>query len=433
MARPPDTEPQLSANHFAALEEALDTLRPQIVDALQRLVQIPSETGQEGLAQEAVAELMLASDLDVDAWEPDRAALLPYAESVTLPDSFAGRPNVVGVARGKGSGRSLILNGHIDTVEIGDRTQWTVEPLSGLVRDGRLYGRGACDMKGGIVANLFALRAVQLAGLDLLGDVIVESTISEEDGGSGALAAVLRGYVADAALISEPTNMTIVTAQGGSLMFRLRIQGRSVHACMRGEGVSAIEKFTLLQDGLLEFENRRNREIDHPRYDELPIKAPINIGTISGGTWHSTVPEMVVVEGRAGLVPGETLKSFKSDLAHVISETSHADAWLAANPPLVEWLDGQFAPADIDERHPFAGHVFSAAESSRAPDPRFTGVTYGADMRHFVHSGNMPCVMFGAGDVRQAHAPDESIPLEDLFVAIRTTAVLLARWCGVST
>lgn len=432
MAGPLETDHHIEVKHVDAIRDAVVALRPQIVEALQTLVQIPSETGQEGLAQEAVAGMMAAAGLDIDAWEPDRSALMPFAESVTLPPTFAGRPNVVGVARGTGNGRSLILNGHIDTVEVGDRSHWSVDPLAGVVRDGHLFGRGACDMKGGIVANLFAVRALQLAGLRAKGDVFLESTISEEDGGSGALAAVLRGYVADAALISEPTNMAIVTAQGGSLMFRMRIQGRSAHACMRGEGVSAFEKFALVQDGLLAFEALRTQEIVHPRYDRMTIKAPINIGTIRGGSWHSTVPDAVVVEGRAGLVPGETLDSFKLRLASVIDEIAKKDSWLAANPPSVEWLDGQFAPADIEERHPFAKHVRRAVATIGAVTPEFTGVTYGADMRHFVLTGNTPCVMFGAGDVRLAHAPNESIPLADLFAAISTTAVLIAQWCGIA-
>ena len=162
-------------------------------------MRIPSQTGDEGSAQEAVARLMRAHDLEVDVWEPDVTALEPHAESVTLDGGFADRPNVVGIWRGQGRGRSLILNGHIDTVEVGDPSAWSHAPLGGDVVHGRLYGRGACDMKGGIVANLFAVRALRLAGFAPAGDVIVESTISEEDGGAGALAAVLRGYVADGA------------------------------------------------------------------------------------------------------------------------------------------------------------------------------------------------------------------------------------------
>jgi len=415
-----------------AVGAAVRRLGPEIVSALQELVRIPSQTGTEGPAQEAVARLMRAHGLDVDIWEPDPFTLTDHAESVTLAGGFAGRPNVVGVRRSHGHGRSLILNGHIDTVEIGDPAAWWHAPLGGELIDGRVYGRGACDMKGGVVANLFALWALELAGLALAGDVIVESTISEEDGGAGALAAVLRGYVADGAIISEPTNLAVVTAQGGALMFRLQVPGLSAHACVRDEGVSALEKFAYLHHGLLAFEERRNAEITHPLYEGMRIKAPINIGVLRSGSWASSVPEWLVAEGRAGLVPGEDLQWFKTELATEISVLADADPWLRDHRPQVTWLNGQFAPAGVEVDSALVESLCEAWQATSSSPARIEAVTYGADMRHFVITGGVPCVMFGAGDVRLAHAPDESIPVEDLLTAITTTAVFIANWCGVA-
>lgn len=413
-----------------AIRDAAETLRPSMVAALKELVQIPSQTGEEGLVQEAVARLMRDHGLDVDVWEPDAATLAPHAESVTLGSGFAGRPNVVGVYRGSGGGRSLILNGHIDTVEIGDRGAWRRDPLGGDVVDGRLYGRGACDMKGGVIANLFALRVLREVGIEPAGDVIVQSTISEEDGGAGALAAVLRGYVADAALISEPTNLAIVVAQGGSLMFRLVVPGLSAHACVRDEGVSAIEKFAYLHRGLLEFEARHNGEIAHPLYDGMVNKAPINIGTVRGGAWPSSVPEWLEAEGRAGLVPGETLAGMKRALSDEVARLADADPWLRERRPRIEWREGHFAPAEVAVDSPLVHTLSAAWRRVRRADPAIEAVTYGADMRHFVLVGGMPCVMFGAGDVRLAHAPDEAISLDDLVAAVAITATFMADWCG---
>jgi acetylornithine deacetylase len=351
---------------------------------------------------------------------------------VTLGDGFADRPNVIGIYRARGNGRSLILNGHIDTVEVGDVSAWSHAPLGGDLTDGRLYGRGACDMKGGIIANLFALRALRLAGLEPAGDVIVESTVSEEDGGAGALAAVLRGYIADGALISEPTNLAIVTAQGGALMFRLEVHGLSAHACVRDEGVSAIEKFAYLHQGLLEFETRRSAEITHPLYAGIQIKAPINVGVVRAGSWASSVPESLVAEGRAGLVPGEDLATFKSELAAEIARLAEADPWLRNHPPAVTWLDGQFAPAGVPIDSPLVEALSQAWRETSSTPARIEAVTYGADMRHFLNTGGVPCVMFGAGNVRLAHAPNEFIPQEDLLTAVMTTALLIARWCSVA-
>ena len=420
------------ANFEEAIADAVGTLRPEIVAALQELVRLPSQTGHEGPAQEAVARLMRAHDLDVDIWEPDVADLEPHVESVTLGRDFVGRPNVVGICRSQRGGRSLILNGHIDTVEAGDPAAWSHAPLGGDVSGGRLYGRGACDMKGGIVANLFALRALRLAGFHPAGDVFIQSTISEEDGGAGALAAVLRGYAADGALISEPTNLAIVTAQGGALMFGLEVHGLSAHACVRDEGVSAVEKFAYLHQGLLEFETRRSAEITHPLYAGMRIKAPINIGVVRGGSWASSVPESLVAEGRAGLVPGEELATFKTELAAEITRLADADPWLHKHPPEVTWLNGQFAPAGVPVDSSLVATLRQAWQMTNSTSAHVEAVTYGADMRHFVNTGGVPCVMFGAGDVRLAHAPDESIPIDELLTAIKTTAVFIANWCGAA-
>jgi acetylornithine deacetylase len=415
-----------------AIEQAVNKIRREAVEALQALVRVSSQTGSEGEAQAVMAQLMRDHGLTVDVWEPDMQGLEPYAESLTLGDGFQGRPNVVGTWSGVGTGRSLILNGHIDTVEVGDRDAWTFDPLEASIANGRLYGRGACDMKGGLVANLFALRALTHAGYLPNGDVIVESTISEEDGGAGALATVLRGYVADAALISEPTDLTIVPAHGGSLMFRLHVPGLSAHACVRDEGVSAIENFSYLHKGLLAFEARRNREISHPLYAALANKVPINIGTIQGGAWPSSVPEWVVAEGRAGLVPGESLDEFKQVFAQEILDLAQRHEWMNAHPPSVEWLHGQFSPAETHTEESLVRTLSRSFGLISSAPARLEAVTYGADMRHFVITGGMPCVMFGAGDVRLAHAPDESIVLDDLFRAMLVSAVFIAEWCGIS-
>ncbi len=414
-----------------AITESVTNLRPQIVAALQELVRIPSQTGDELGAQLSIATMMRDHGLDVEMWEPDHRLLEPHAESVTIGNGFADRPNVLGLLHSDGAGRSLILNGHIDTVEPGDERAWEHPPLSGAVKEGRLYGRGSCDMKGGLVANLFALHALRQAGFIPAGDVIMQSTISEEDGGAGALAAILRGYVADGVVISEPTGLALVPAHGGALMFRLHVPGLSAHAGARDEGESAIEKFAYLHHGLLQFEARRNREITDPLYAELPNKVPINVGTIHGGAWASSVPEFVVAEGRAGLIPGENLATFKQEFAGEISRLAVADPWLRNNLPRVEWLNGQFAPAAIPIDSPLVSTLSEVWTRAYGTQPKIIAEPYGADMRHFVMTGGMPCLMFGAGDVRLAHAPNESIPLEELFTAVRITAEFIAEWCGV--
>jgi acetylornithine deacetylase len=423
---------QMKSVDVAAIQSAVASLREPLVAALQELVQTESHTGNEGAAQDIVARLMREQGLSVDMWEPSAEALAPYAEYVTLAGGFSGRPNVAGTLAGADSGRSLILNGHIDTVDAADVTAWDTDPHSGEIRDGVLFGRGSCDMKAGVITNLFALRALQSAGLIPGGKVIIESTIAEEDGGAGALAAILRGYVADACIITEPPDLDIVVAHGGSLMFRLVVPGLAAHAATRNEGVSAIEKFSYLHAGLLAFEARRNAANAHPLYAHLENKIPLSIGTVRAGTWASTVPDLLIAEGRAGLAPGEDLETFKGEFAAAVQAIAAGDPWLREHPPRVEWLEGQFAPSQIATDHELVNLLGEAARTILPEAPAVSGVTYGADMRHFVNTGGMPCLMFGAGDVRQAHAPNESIVIDDVLTATTILALFIARWCGVA-
>jgi len=416
----------------AAIQTAVATLREPLISALQELVRTESHTGNEGAAQAVVARLMHEQGLSVDVWEPSEEVLAPYAEHVTLEGGFTGRPNVVGTLEGRSGGRSLILNGHIDTVDAADVTAWDADPHSGDIRNGVLFGRGSCDMKAGVVTNLFALRALQAAGLVPNGRVTVESTIAEEDGGAGALASILRGYVADACVITEPTEMSIIVAHGGSLMFRLIVPGLAAHAAARNEGVSAIEKFSYLHAGLLAFEARRNAANSHPLYAHLENKIPLSIGTLRAGSWASTVPDLLIAEGRAGLAPGENLETFKGEFAAEVQAIAARDPWLHQHPPRIEWLEGQFAPSQVAADHEMVQLLSEAASVVLPAPPAISGVTYGADMRHFVNTGGMPCLMFGAGDVRLAHAPNESIVIDDVLKATTILALFIARWCGVS-
>jgi acetylornithine deacetylase len=413
-----------------AIASVVDKLEAETVERLHELIRIPSVTGNEHDVQQAVSRQLNDLELEIDVWEPDPAVLAPYAEDVGVFESFAGRPNVVGKRAGAGDGRSLILNAHIDTVEPGDRDQWSVERFLGESRDGLIYGRGSCDMKAGLVAEIMALRALDEVGIRLNGDVLIESVISEEDGGAGALATLLRGHTADAAIITEPTNLAIISAQGGSAVFRITITGRSAHACVRDEGVSALEKFIPIHAAILEHERRHHESITHPLYRQFANRAPINFGVVRAGNWPSSVPETLVAEGRAGLVPGETLAETREALLTVIDEAVAADTWLADNPPAVEWFSGQFAPAETTPDHPLSLTLHEAHLAVTGGSPVVEGVTYGADMRHFANFGRIPCLMYGPGDVRRAHAPNEFVPLGEIQTVAKTLALTLVGWCG---
>jgi acetylornithine deacetylase len=414
-----------------AIRGAVQARREDAVRLLQELVRVPSVTGEEGAVGEVVERAFSERGLEVDRWEATPEEMEPYRDHVGEQVSYENRPNVAGVRRGAGDGRSILLNAHTDTVDPGDPTAWKGDPLSGDLDGDLLYGRGSCDMKGGLVTHLVALDALSDLGLGLRGDVTVAATVGEENGGIGALSTVLRGYSADAALITEPTRLALVPAQGGSLVFRLKIRGRSAHAAVRDEGVSALEKFVPIFENLRELEQERNGVLNHPLYNGVRNKVPINIGVVRAGNWASTVPESLVAEGRVGLIPGEEVDPFKDLVAERIATVAERDPWLREHPPELEWFGGQFAPSEVQPDAPICEAVKKAHEQATGETPAVEGVPYGADMRLFIHFGGMPCVMYGAGDVNVAHAPDEHISITELLRATSTVACLLADWCGV--
>jgi acetylornithine deacetylase len=421
----------VSAELVAAINGAVDARRDESVRLLQSLVRVPSVTGHEGAVQAVVAKAFGNRELEVDQWEATPEEIANYHDHVGEQEIYMDRPNVAGKRPGTGGGRSIILNAHIDTVENGDPATWTEDPLGGEVVGDLLYGRGSCDMKGGLVTYLAALDALDAAGVRLKGDVTLLATVGEEDGGLGALSSVLRGYRADAVLITEPTRLALVTAQGGSLVFRMTIRGKSAHAAVRNRGVSALEKFVPIFEDLRAFERERNATLKHPLYDEIENKIPINIGVVRAGVWASTVPESLIAEGRVGLMPGEEVETFRDEVVARIMAVANRDPWLREHPPEIEWFGGQFAPAETPVDAPIAQAVMRAHERVTGQPPRVEGVTYGADMRLFTRIGGMPCVMYGAGDVDVAHHADEHISIPDLLTATKTIACLLVDWCGV--
>jgi acetylornithine deacetylase len=416
--------------NLAAVYRAIDESRDELIRVLGDLVRAPSITGDEAAVQDVVEREFRARNLDVDRWEPDPTELAPYFDHVGVIESMAGRPNVVGVRKGSGGGRSILLNGHIDVVDPGDDALWKHAPWSGVVDGDDLYGRGSLDMKGGMATFLLALDALDAAGIELRGDVTIAATTGEEDGGVGAVATLLRGYTADACVITEPSRLALVIACEGSLVFRITVHGKSAHAAARDEGVSAFEKFIPIFQDLQAFERERNASLRHPLYDEIANKVPINVGVVQTGVWASTVPETLVAEVRVGFLPGEDMYDFWEQVKSRIMAVANADEWLREHPPVLEWFGGQFTAADVPADAPIVQAVAAAHERATGEQAAILGAPYGADMRHFIQIGDIPCLMYGAGDVAIAHQANEHISLTEIQTAAKTIATLLVDWCG---
>ncbi|MED1467923.1 peptidase [Bacillus salipaludis] len=399
---------------------------------LQLMVQENSTRGNESGAQAIVIEKCRQLGLDLDIWEIDDDELKNHPAYCCDRQSFEGNPNLVAVLKGTGGGKSIILNGHIDVVPVGDEKNWSHDPFSGRIENGKLFGRGSTDMKGGSAALLLAIESLIETGIKLKGDVIFQSVIEEESGGAGTLAAVLRGYRADGAIIPEPTNMKIFPKQQGSMWFRITVKGRAAHGGTRYEGISAIEKSVRVIERLQQLEKDRNSRITDPLFDSIPIPIPINIGKINSGEWPSSVPDLAFIEGRMGVAPDETIPSAELEMENCLQELNQCDEWFRANPLQIEWFGGRWIPGSLESDHPLMKELSASFQEITGEAPVIEASPWGTDGGILSSVGNTPVVVFGPGITETAHDADEHIELEDLYIASEIIARTLIKWCVVS-
>lgn len=411
----------------------IDRLREPMTAFLQRLVQFPTLPGQEQEAQYFIAEKLRTLGGQVEILRSEFAELEHHPAFSDDGIPFDERLNVVGNWQGSGGGRSLILNGHIDVVPVGKLELWKFPPWGGTVEDGWLHGRGACDMKAGLTAAIFAVQALRNLGIPLSGKVFIESVIGEESGGVGTLTTLVRGWRADAVIIMEPTRLRSCPVHSGALSFRITVTGRAIHASMKRFGVSAVEKFNHIFQAIEELDRARHLQYQNKIFEFADNIAPISVGTVVAGDWLSTVPETVVAEGRFGVFPGEKVAAARAALVATLATVTEADTWLREHPPTLEWIEGQFEPGQTSLHEPIVSALREAHTTVMGVAPGVQGVPYGSDLRLFTEHGGMPAILYGPGDVALAHTVEERVDLEEVFACARTLALLIIHWCGGSS
>jgi len=420
-----------------------------LVASLAELVRIPSVVGLEADAQTWMTQHYAALGLDLDVFQPDKAALLNHPAFVDSEISFEGRNNVIGTLKGRGGGRSLILNGHVDVVSAEPAGAWTRAPFGAAIEyaassgphayvGARMYGRGTMDMKSGVVANLFAARALKECGIPLRADLILQSVIEEEaGGGGGTLACFARGYRADGLIATEPHWIDVTIAHPGILYFRVTVEGRSAHAGRAHKGVNAaVEAAPIIaMFGAWDLERA---ETLHVELLERPDPAArrschLNVGVVRAGDWPSTVPGRCVIEVRMSFVPGETEAKIRSEIERRVAEVASRSAWLSAHPPQVDYFGWHAEPWLQDEAHPFVQdflRVVRAARDSEFGDPLplAMGNTSGLDTRFAAFYG-MPALAFGPKGAN-LHGADEYVELDTVVETARLLALFAAEWCA---
>lgn len=415
---------------------AVEDERAVMLDLLGELVRAPSVTGSDAEhgALELVAGWLGREGLDVDHWQVDLDALTSHEDFPGLEAPRTEAWGLVGRSPGRGDGPVLMFNGHIDVVPAGEPGSWPDGgPFAGQVRDGAMHGRGTCDMKGGLVAALWAVRALRRCGAPLRGDLVLACVQGEEDGGLGTFATLQRGWRADACVIPEPTGLDLVPAAAGALTFRLRIVGKAVHASRHLEGISALGKLWPIWRALQSLERERNAVVD-PLFTRWEIPYPLCIGTVVSGVWASSVPDLLVAEGRLGVALGEPVEHARHALEHAVAIACEADPWLRDHPVTVEWWGGQFAPGHLPAGSDLTARVAAAHTATHTTAGRAQqtwGAPYGSDLRLMASHG-IPTIHYGPGDAALAHGPHESVPLAEVAAAARTLTALALDICGTT-
>ncbi len=386
--------------------------------------------------QAHLAARLRAAGFTVRVWEPDPATLPAGPYRRPPGQHFGSRPLLLARAAGSGGGRSLLFNGHIDVVSADPVERWSSDPFTGTVRAGRVVGRGACDMKGGVAAMVVAAETLRTLAVPLRGDLLVNTVPEEESTGLGSMAAAHDGARADGAIIPEPTRLTAWLGTRGSLLPEITVDGRAGHAgypyepAAPGAAVNAIEKaqpvLAALQALSREWQDRPGAQHAHLR------PAAIVPTGIDAGQWMVSYPARCTLRCHVSYVPGQADAAgggtaVMREIEQRVAAAAADDPWLAAHPPRIAW-PGDWPPAFHAPDEPVCATTLGAMEALGLP-PEIASRTTFFDGPTFSRAGT-PAIAFGPGDVGDAHGVDESVPVAELVRAAQVLAVAAMRFCG---
>jgi len=416
-----------------AILDAVDGLRDDATALLARLVRHRSLLGEEA---GCITEMEgVFAGLGLDPWRVpiDTAALADVPGFSPPLMSYAGRDNVVALHRPREArGRSLMLQGHVDVVPEGAADLWTTPPFDPQVRGGRMYGRGVADMKAGLVSATIAMQAIRSAGLQPAAEVQMAAVIEEECTGNGALAVMHALPRPDACLIPEPGPgyPALYVAEVGVVWAWITVTGRPAHVREMHAGVNAIEAAYVVMERFRAYEGEMNRaERRHPAFAEVNHPINVNMGTLTGGEWNSSVPTRARLGIRVGVMPGHSCHLVRAEIEGIVAE-------LAGEPRLrgarlaVEFqgflADGCVFPPD----QPISRAVSALHQSVTGEALRHCAASGLTDARHYVLTGGTQATCYGP-DADNIHGIDESVGLDAMHDVTRVIALLIAGWCGV--
>ena len=427
---PGDLDPVLEAQIIAAVDDGFD----EQIEFTRDLVRHPSLRGREHTAQELIHSALRARGYAVERWAINVDEIRAHPGFSPVAVDYENAINVVATHRPPETlGRSLILNGHIDVVPVGPMDMWSRPPFDPHLDGDWLYGRGAGDMKAGLAANIFALDTLKRLGWQPAATVYLQSVTEEECTGNGALSCLVRGYRADAAIITEPSDGTLVSANVGVIWFQVGVRGQPVHVREAGNGSNAIEAAYRIIEQLRMLEAEMNAEkADCPPFADHDHPINLNIGKIAGGDWASSVPAWCDMDCRLAIYPGQDPAEVARRIEAAVSAACQDHPFLSNNPATVDY-NGFFARGYILEEGSDAEAALVAAHrraSGGAALNRETTPGY-LDGRVFVLYDDCPCLIYGPTS-ENIHGFDERVSLSSIRQTTRSLALFTARWCGLT-
>ena len=409
----------------------IDDRHDAAIGFLQQMIAIPSVTGDEAAIQQFLANYLTGIGLEVDMWETDWEELKKHPAYRPVERGYEGRPNIVATMKGAGGGRSLLLNGHTDVIPVYGGVGWSDDPWSARIKDGRVYGRGSCDMKSGVASHILAVQYLKEAGVRTKGDVHINIVVDEEVSGHGTLDTVIRGYHADAGISGETSDLMVQPACIGRIWFEIEINGKPVGIQRRYEGISGIDLGNKITRAVAELEARRVATVTHPLYPNALDSLPCIIGSFHAGNYPSAFPAGCLLKGSIGTVPGEDHEGVKQSLVQQVARAAAQDPWMKDHPPVVRFVGYDAQASQIPREHPIVQTVCASYREITGRDPEISGRQGAADTRFLNQYANTPTVIFGPGSTAVMHSNDEYVSIADYITSIKVMALSIFDWCGV--
>lgn len=410
--------------------------KEEILEFNKKLVSIPSvnryPTGDELEVQLFIEKTLKELGCETKTFIPTDVPELTSHPAYLEGREYENRPNVVGVKKGTGGGRSILFSGHVDTVPEGD-VPWSVDPYSGIIKDGKQYGLGIFDMKGGIAASILALKALSEIGVKLKGDLIIETVVDEEYGGAnGTLANRLNGIEADIAIVPEPSNMVICPANQGGSMFRITFSGRSGRSYSGEELLNPVYAATRFIEIFRQYEKYQSEKIAQSSLFHNQGLPTLIQGMKAGPVdlpLCDRVPSYCSIDVWIQCYPETTEEQLREDFINFYKEKSKNDGILAKMPPKFEKLIRFLPGSGIDENHDFLKVAQQASVKVGEKLP-IAGAPFACDLFMFNLYSDTPAIIWGPRG-GNAHSNDEFIYVDDFLKLIKMYALTIIDWCGV--